>query len=85
MTAQIGDLVEKIGKTESSVRHRCNIGTMAPVIAAARANATKAKNTTGAEGTIASAAVDASKEESALAKAVRDSYVPFLTLLVLLA
>jgi COP9 signalosome complex subunit 5 len=70
MTAQIGDLVEKIGKTESSVRHRCNIGAMSPVIAAARANATKSKTTGAGETTIAA---DASKEETALAKAVKDS------------
>lgn len=63
MTAQIGDLVEKIGKTESTVRHRCGIGAMSPVIAAVRAN--KAAGTAAIDEPV--------KEETALAKAVRDS------------
>lgn len=65
MTAQIGDLVEKLGKTEMSVQHRCGIGAMSPIIAAAR----KAQG-----GPTAAGDKDkTSKEETALAKVVRDS------------
>ena len=65
MTAQLGDLVEKLGKTETSVQHRCGIGAMSPIIAAARA----AKN--AQPGSI----VKDVKEETALAKIVKDSFV----------
>lgn len=64
MTAQIGDIVEKLGRTETSVQHRCGIGAMSPIIAAARA----AKNRTngGPEKK------DDKAEETPLAEAVRD-------------
>lgn len=61
MTSQIGDLVAKIGKTEATVRHRCGIGAMSAVITAARANSKR----TNAE--------ESAKEETPLAKAVKDS------------
>lgn len=67
MTAQIGDLVEKIGKTEQSVQHRCGIGAMSPIIAAARAAKSK---TAGGDKKDDKAAKE---EETPLAKAVRDS------------
>jgi COP9 signalosome complex subunit 5 len=69
MTAQIGDLVEKLGKTEQSVQHRCGIGAMSPVIAAARA----AKNKSG--GGDKKDDKEAKNEETPLAKAVRDRFV----------
>lgn len=70
MTAQIGDLVAKIGKTEATARHRCNMGAMSPLIAAARVNSKRANG--AAMGT---AAEESSKEETALAKAVKDAFV----------
>ncbi|KAK4057371.1 COP9 signalosome catalytic subunit rri1 [Microbotryomycetes sp. JL221] len=36
MTSQLGDLVDKLGKTEQSVQHRCGIAQMAPLVSAAR-------------------------------------------------
>ena len=68
MTAQLGDLVEKLGKTEQSVQHRCGIGAMSPIIAAARAAKKNAVTPGSAKET---------KEETALAKVVKDSFVPF--------
>lgn len=62
MTSQIGDLVEKIGKTEQSVQHRCGIGAMAPIIAAARA----AKNKQASDDK------EVKNEETPLSKAVKD-------------
>lgn len=62
MTDQLGDLVQKLGKTESSVGHRCGIGAMAPIIAAAenaKKNADKDQPATR-------------DEETQLAKALRD-------------
>lgn len=67
MTAQMGDLVEKIGKTEASVQHRCGIGAMSPIIAAARA--AKHKQTTG-DGAMGKK--EDKDQETPLAKAVRD-------------
>lgn len=72
MTAQLGDLVEKLGKTEQSVQHRCGIGAMSPIIAAARAAKKNAATPGSAKET---------KEETALAKVVKDSFVPFSLLL----
>lgn len=68
MTSQISDVVAKLGRTEGTVQHRCSIGAMSPVIAAARA-ASKAKLAGETDK-------EAASEETALAKAVRDSYVP---------
>ena len=69
MAAQIGDLVEKLGKTETTVQHRCGIGAMSPVIAAARA----------AKARLGSADKKDDKEqkveETQLAKVVRDRFV----------
>ncbi|KAM0752130.1 COP9 signalosome complex subunit 5 [Meredithblackwellia eburnea MCA 4105] len=62
LTAQVEDLVEKIGKTESTVQHRCNIGAMSPVIAAARALKNNKKDDK-----------DGKTEETALAKVVKDT------------
>lgn len=66
MTDQLGDLVQKLGKTHNSVGHRCGIGAMAPIIAAAKnakknANADKDKEQPAKE-----------EEETPLAKALRD-------------
>ncbi len=61
MTDQLGDLVQKLGKTEGSVGHRCGIGAMAPIIAAAK-NAKKN----------ADKDQPAKDEETPLAKALRD-------------
>lgn len=66
MTAQIGDLVEKLGRTEASVQHRCGVGAMSPVIAAARA----AKNRSLTEAKKDDK--DPKSDETPLAKAVRD-------------
>jgi COP9 signalosome complex subunit 5 len=67
MTSQLGDLVAKLGKTDQDVQHRCNIGALSPIIAAAKAAKGKAKaeNDKGAVAT-------ADKEELPLAKAVKD-------------
>ncbi|ORY41115.1 COP9 signalosome complex subunit 5 [Leucosporidium creatinivorum] len=67
MTSQIGDLVEKIGKTEQSVQHRCGIGAMAPIIAAARAAKNKSAGGDKKDDN------EVKNEETALAKAVKDS------------
>ncbi|KAK4702718.1 COP9 signalosome complex subunit 5, partial [Phenoliferia sp. Uapishka_3] len=64
MAAQIGDLVEKLGKTEATVQHRCGIGAMSPVIAAARA---KSVPFSGKDEK------DPKSEETQLAKVVKDS------------
>ncbi|KAL8280701.1 hypothetical protein RQP46_007024 [Phenoliferia psychrophenolica] len=71
MTAQLGDLVEKLGKTESTVQHRCGIGAMSPVIAAARA--AKSRNQSGPDSGKKDDGKEAKNEETALAKAVKDS------------
>jgi len=62
MTDQLSDLVQKLGKTEASVGHRCGIGAMAPIIAAAK-NAKKNADKDHAA---------AKDEETPLAKALRD-------------
>lgn len=67
MTAQLGDLVQKIGKSETSVQHRCGIGAMSPIIAAARSQSRR-NNGGGTE-----AVEEKRTEETPLAKAVRDS------------
>lgn len=75
MTAQLGDLVQKIGKSETSVQHRCGIGAMSPIIAAARSQSRR-NNGGGTE-----AVEEKRTEETPLAKAVRDrsaSFPPFL-------
>lgn len=66
MTSQIGDLVEKIGKTEQAVQHRCGIGAMAPIIAAARAAKSKQDKKDDKE---------VKNEETPLSKAVKDRWV----------
>lgn len=72
MTSQLGDLVAKLGKTDSAVVHRCSIGHMSPIIAAAKAAKGKAK----ADGAEASNDKDVSKqEETPLTKAVKDRSV----------
>lgn len=69
MTSQIGDLVEKISKTEQSVQHRCGIGAMAPIIAAARA--AKSKQASGDKKDDK----EVKNEETPLSKAVKDRCV----------
>lgn len=73
MTSQIGDLVEKLHRTETSVQHRCGIGAMSPIIAAARAAKGKML---GNGGDSSMGKEDDGKEvkgeETALAKAVKD-------------
>ncbi|KDE08164.1 COP9 signalosome complex subunit 5 [Microbotryum lychnidis-dioicae p1A1 Lamole] len=65
-TAQLGDLVEKLSKTDSSVQHRCGIGAMSPIIAAARAKS-RDSSSKDKDGTAKK------EEETPLARAVRDS------------
>lgn len=71
MTSQISDVVEKISRTESSVQHRCGIAAMSPIIAAIRA-ANKSSQTPGQAA--------AKNEETPLAKAVHDRFVPLFPL-----
>ncbi|SCV69624.1 BQ2448_2644 [Microbotryum intermedium] len=67
-TAQVGDLVEKLSKTESSVQHRCGIGAMSPVIAAARAKSRDSPSKdANKDGT------HKKEDETPLARAVRES------------
>lgn len=73
MTSQLGDLVAKLGKTDQAVQHRCNIGALSPIIAAAKAARGKAKADNNEKGS--SNDRDAAKEELPLAKAVKDRYV----------
>lgn len=70
MTSQIGDLVEKLSRTETSVQHRCGIGAMSPIIAAARAAKNKGLES-GFNGNVKENK-EVKGEETALAKAVKD-------------
>ncbi|KAM0786907.1 hypothetical protein ACM66B_002331 [Microbotryomycetes sp. NB124-2] len=86
MTSQLGDLVEKLGKTEQSVQHRCGISSMAPLVAAARQSKGSSKSTAGggkgkaveqhkdeASKDATGTVVSNKVEETPLQKAVRDS------------
>ena len=68
MTSQIGDLVAKLGATETSVAHRCTIGAISPLISAARTALAKAKSSEPVSD-------DQTEDETPLAKAVRDRSV----------
>lgn len=74
MTAQLGDLVEKLGKTEQSVHQRCGIAAMAPIVAAVRQSSKSAKSSTDKdkEAKKRDEKDSAKVEETPLQKAVRD-------------
>ncbi|BGP19506.1 hypothetical protein JCM10213_006326 [Rhodosporidiobolus nylandii] len=79
-TSQLSDLVAKLRNTEQSVGHRCNIGSMAPLVLAARQAAANSQGG-GAKGKGKATDQDAAgqekkdedKEETMLAKAAKDS------------
>ncbi|GAA5853309.1 hypothetical protein JCM8547_000280 [Rhodosporidiobolus lusitaniae] len=85
-TSQLSDLVAKLRNTESSVSHRCGIASMAPLVVAARQAAINAQQEKGkgkgkaadqdpkdgAEGE-GKKKDEGKTEETALAKAVKDS------------
>lgn len=81
MTSQIGDLVEKLSRTETSVQHRCGIGAMSPIIAAARAAQNKSSESSF-KSSKASENKEVKREETLLAKAVKDRCVSISSIFI---